>query len=221
MNSFKSVSFLSKFNIKSSHLMNSLFIGFLFVNLCSSLNLSGKSLLKKETEFVQLSSEKNENNNTKYGSNPLFIVKGNCSNDTCQNGSCSDSTSCVCNAGYGQLSPNTHSNVNTTKMCTYKLKSQLTAFFLETFLVFGFGHLYSGRILNFLLKFFLILTILALDFIVKYFIRIQEYKSKKAVYIISYVLYGIIIVWQVTDVVMFGLNYYKDGNGMPLWVYEG
>ncbi len=221
MNSNKAVSFFNiKTNIRSSQKMNFLFISFLLLSFCSTLNLSGKSLLKKETEFVQLSTEA-EKTSQEYGSNPLYIVKGKCSTETCENGTCSDANSCVCNSGYGQLSPNTHSNVNSTKMCTYKLKSQFTAFFLETFLVFGFGHLYCGRILNSLLKLLIILSILAADFTVKYFVRIQEYKSKKVVYIISYIFYGIIIIWQITDVVMFGLNYYKDGNNMPLWVYEG
>lgn len=155
-------------------------------------------------------------NTTDFGSNPIYEAFGKCNNSTCVHGNCSSNNTCVCNKGYAQL-PNSNSN----KLCNYKLYSQLKAFFLELFLVLGFGHLYCARILNFLLKLFIILLLLTIDIFTKYFLKITSYHSKKTVYVFSYIFYAAIVIWQVVDIIMFGLNYYKDGNGMPLWVYEG
>ena len=60
-----------------------------------------------------------------------------------------------------------------------------------------------------------------MDFLLKYFLTFDGPDVKKTVYVSSYIVYIAIIVWQVVDVVLFGLNVYVDGNGMPLWVYTG
>lgn len=158
-------------------------------------------------------------NTTYQGSNPIYLGIGNCTESSC-NGVCKDNNTCACENEYANKDNAKNNSNSSQKLCSYKLYKQLTAFFLELFLILGFGHLYCGRVLNFLLKFFFILLMISLDFLFKYFIVVDSYYKKKSVYIISYFFYAIIIIWQVVDVVMFGLNKYKDGNDMPLWVYQ-
>ena len=208
MNTLKTSQFyLSKLNI--------LMIGILFQSILT-INLNRNSI--SFTQLHQVYTNKTNYviaNYTNYGANPIYKAYGVCNSDTCVNGVCFNNSTCICKPGYAQL-PDSGAN-----LCDYKLYSQLTAFFLELFLIFGFGHLYIGRILNFVLKLVIILTIISLDFLFKYFIKSDGYHSKKAIYISSYIFYAAIVAWQVLDVVLFGLNYFKDENDMPLWVYQG
>ena len=153
---------------------------------------------------------------TNEGTNPIIEVEGNCNNSTCVHGKCTNSKTCKCDSGYAQLLYS-----KDYELCDYELKSQLTAFFLELFLILGFGQLYIQNYVYFAIKFLIIVGLLLLDFLLKYLIKFKENTGRKTVYIFSYIFYSIIVSWQVIDIVLLGLNKYNDGNGMPLYVYQG
>jgi len=56
-----------------------------------------------------------------------------------------------------------------------------------------------------------------MDFLLKYKIFSKStFKTKQSLNYFIYTLYFLIIVFQLVDVIMFGLNKYKDGNGNEL-----
>jgi hypothetical protein len=55
-------------------------------------------------------------------------------------GECIDDETCKCRSGFTTLLRNSN-----LKLCNYERKSSILAAFIELFLGFGLGHLYSGR----------------------------------------------------------------------------
>lgn len=210
----------------SSKLINTILIVFFLINSSLSLNNLSQVKLRSNAKEVATSNNNTSDNLINYSKrikisnftnyNYIIEVSGPCDESTCGHGECKNNNTCVCDLGFAQL-PLSSSKVE----CNYEMKSQLTAFFLELFLILGFGHLYIQKYLLFAIKFLVIVGLLLLDFLLKYLIKFKESSSRKTVYIFSYIFYSIIVVWQVIDVVMFGLNKYLDGNEMPLYVYEG
>ena len=108
----------------------------------------------------------------------------------------------------------------------------------------GFGHYYSGRIINFVIKLIfqsiIILYMLFYSLCCQNFDKIRKYRgyellsndSKKNDYInnlkskidtgrmvtvaIYICTFIIMIIWQCLDIFLFGLNVYTDGNSVKL-----
>ena len=96
-------------------------------------------------------------------------------------------------------------------------KSQVTAFLLEFFLPIGIGHYYCRRWLHGALKTGYLLLVIGIDFLLKYKIyAVTTFKVRQNVNYVVYTLYLLFIIFQLVDVVMFGLNKYKDGYGSEL-----
>ncbi len=170
-----------------------LLIAFVILIMCISTSTSQSNKLKEVN---------NDNNQT--------IVNSQCTKDNCSvYGSCINQNQCLCNSGYTFIS-----SIPSVELCNYGFKLQITAFMLEFFLILGFGHLYCGRYANFIIKFLIFVSFIILDFIMKYTVKVKSYKSKKSIYITSYIFYGIMILWQCIDVIMFGLNVYTDYYGL-------
>lgn len=150
--------------------------------------------------------------------NATIKVKGECNKKNCLNGKCNKSY-CECNQGYGQVNnKNTKNSFSDKELCNYKLKNQILAFILESFLIFGIGHLYVHRILYGILKAICFLSIIFIDYIIKK-IAIEK-KSNKAlntICFISYILYFSMIIFHLYDIMMFAVNKHTDGYGMPLY----
>lgn len=179
------------------------------IHLCSKFksNLQNKSSSEsKNTEKAQ---------NTAFNSNYQYIVSGECDASTCEFGKCKDKNTCICDNGYGQLQSDT-----SAKMCSYKLKEQLVAFLLETFLIIGIGHFYCSRIVFGILKLLFLLIVLLLDFILKKLTVKSSVNKQNLSNGISYILYFAFIGFHIYDIVMFGASRYADGNGMPLYIRE-
>ena len=100
----------------------------------------------------------------------------------------------------------------------YQRKSQVIALVLEMFLpVFAAGHFYCGRYIHAVLKVIFIICVLLLDFLLKYKIYDKTtFKKRQTLNYVIYTLYFMVVLFELVDVVMFGLNNYKDGNGKTL-----
>jgi hypothetical protein len=143
-----------------------------------------------------------------------------CGNTTCtaSQANCSlDSTTCICNIGY-ETFPEQHS-----EMCNYEKKSQLIAFLLETFVSFGSGHFYINNLSKAISKF--LVWILAYTLVIS--LRLLSFKRDENdttllfISLSSCIFCFIMVVWQIIDIILFGLNYYEDGNNIRLkpWYY--
>jgi hypothetical protein len=107
---------------------------------------------------------------------------------------------------------------DSVEMCNYKKKDQWIAFVLELVVSFGAGHFYTSNLTYAIPK--------LLYWIAGYtcFIALRVISNKKEendplVLMISFAgcltCVGMII-WQVVDCFMYGLNKYQDGNGIDL-----
>ena len=134
---------------------------------------------------------------------------------------------CVCDDGYITLSDKDEVK------CCYKQKFQLNAFLYEL-LSFGFGHKYIGRKGLFWIKFYIeiILIIIIVICFCFYYIsnkkrnnnelnnqnNINDIFSIKEMIInaLSFFSFITIMIWQIIDIILYGINFYKDENGIPL-----
>jgi hypothetical protein len=142
-----------------------------------------------------------------------------CNRDSdCLNGTCVNSV-CVCTHGYTTYPPDSN------PQCNYELKRQKTAFFYELFLSFGAGHFYCERNLMAAMKlvcFILGILIICLIPITTKYLS-ERINSDVLVITVScvYYIYALgLAYWFIYDLVMFGLNRYKDGNGLDLVPWE-
>ena len=144
---------------------------------------------------------------------------------------------CICDEGF------ITKDENDSIKCCYEQKLQKYAILLEI-LPLGFGHYYSGRIINFVIKLIfqsiIILYMLFYSLCCQNFDKIRKYRgyellsndSKKNDYInnlkskidtgrmvtvaIYICTFIIMIIWQCLDIFLFGLNVYTDGNSIQL-----
>ena len=124
-------------------------------------------------------------------------------------------TACICDFGF------TTFPLDSIPQCNYKQKKQLVAFLLELFIGFGGGHFYTERYVEASLK---LVSFLFGIYIICLFPLSAKCVSDKCdsdvlVIFVScfYYLCAIgLATWFIYDLVMFGSNTYKDGNGIDL-----
>lgn len=142
---------------------------------------------------------------------------------------------CICDEGWTNLS------IDDSVKCCYHRKSQFSAFFLEIGIGFGLGHLYIGNSVTGLIKLIscvflccggwifaccmcykkdleLIEEVKAIDegkdeIIIKLRSHPLKYKIFNILVIFSAIAY---VIWQIVDAFLFGLNIFKDSNGIEL-----
>lgn len=136
-------------------------------------------------------------------------------NSTCIN------LTCICSPSYTTFP-------NSTYRCNYRRKSQTTAFLLEFFLTFGVGHFYVQFYQFAVPKFFfwLIGIFLFMSYRIISKQKENENEDEDDVDTTNLILaliacifgYGM-LVWQISDVILYGINYYTDGNliGLEPW----
>lgn len=125
--------------------------------------------------------------------------------------------SCLCDRGY------TDDPKNPDTKCCYKQKSQFIGFLLEALIGFGAGHFYIGNNNIALIKMIFSITsfcscyLIGFCFCYKVNRHNEDASSKQIIlniiFLSTIVLY---LLWQLVDVVLFGINYYKDVNGVDL-----
>lgn len=159
--------------------------------------------------------ELQELSNQKYST---YAILTKCTSNNCA-GECVTSRKCSCLPGYvTQIRDKIAKN---DIYCSYKQKSQLIAFLLEAVLPFGVGHFYCERIMFGLSKmaiFFLplISVISAFGGMICTDKCLQTGKSTVGFIAMFTVFITMSIVWWIADIITFGLNYYSDGNSIPL-----
>lgn len=108
---------------------------------------------------------------------------------------------------------------DTDTLCQYKKKKQLIAFLLEFFLMLGIGHYYLENYVHAILKSIVFLTAYSL-FISLKFLSVKTEQNNPYRVIISLLaslLLITIIVWQCIDVILMGIGFYTDGNGVEMY----
>ena len=166
---------------------------FLIICLVLLLNIN-KTYQSEDSESLL-----NENEKCDFTNCPLG--KGTCFENTC-----------ICNIGYTTLAKD-------EVLCEYEEKEHSIAFFLEFFFPFGTGHFYSER------NFFGIIKLLLCGLLCLFWcgdicnLRIRFTVNSKLDKIhIGCVLVNFLTftLLHIVDLICFGFNIYKDGNGMDM-----
>ena len=138
-----------------------------------------------------------------------------CTNKECiqPTGICINTNICQCSKGYADVPLFSENN---KLNCQYKQKFQIVAFILEFFSFCGLGHLYTHRIIIFFLKFMIFLIVL----LVRYNYNFYKNEKKSLIKTISqinyYIFLSAFILYHLLDSMMFYLNKYTDGYGVPM-----
>lgn len=176
---------------------------YLCLSLINSFVLS-KSLLKKKSTLVY--------NNTIAQNNSLLSCI-----DTCMNGQCvSNNTICQCYYGYV-------TDYNNNIKCSYKQKSQMTAFLLEAFTFIG-GDIYLKNIQYAIIKVVMILIItIIFSFNIPcgfFGIKLLTNKDCSACPCIklgtSFVIIIVLLIWTLSDILIILNERATDANKVPL-----
>lgn len=124
---------------------------------------------------------------------------------------------CICDKGY------TDDPKLPSIKCCYKKKSQFAAFLLETILGFGVGHFFIENYTLGVIKLCFQVTACCSCCLIGFCFcyksnKHNEEPSNKQIFLNIAFLSGILIymIWQTVDLVLFGINFYKDGNGVEL-----
>lgn len=184
----------------------------------------------KSFSNILFSSEESE-----LDSDVEYFYKKNikCNKDNCPSpNECVTSTVCKCAEGYanyeGQDSDDKNTKVsnqngkNKKVYCQYVQKKQLVAFLLEFFASLGIGHFYCGRVIFGTIKLVVFLGPIIVGILTcccGLTMKPDESTSNclsLVIVISSCTLCCAALIWQLVDCILFGINKYHDGNGVPL-----
>ena len=119
---------------------------------------------------------------------------------------------CNCKDGYTTYPSNNEMG------CNYEQKRQLKAFLLEFFLSYGSGNFYIHNYKLAVPKLVVFIFFYCLFIVLRIITKAKE--ENKLANLIICISAGIVLVgmltWQIIDLVKFGKNQYKDGNGVEL-----
>jgi hypothetical protein len=187
-----------------------LFIFFLF----STINCFEH--LEEGHGIIKLNQKTNEKLRILLECNPDITCSGN---GNCTNSTNLDSNNitllCDCEPGYTTLQ-----NATDT-LCGYKQKKQKTAFLLELLLGFGAGHFYAERYTFAGLKLAAFVYGVLIICLFPLTAKLVSEKCDSDLVVIAFSCFFYVCAlglafWYIWDMVMFGLNKYEDGNGIPL-----
>ena len=144
-----------------------------------------------------------------------------CSPETCPYPSlCISKTTCKCKDGFY----NTNFDINDySNKCNYKMKSSNSPFWVEIITNIGIGHMMIGNHKIGIFKLFYIITTLCFF----YYVCMSEKNSQKnlndnyhlVINAINLILCFGVLLWWLIDAICFGINKYKDSNGIKLYDY--
>jgi TM2 domain-containing membrane protein YozV len=130
---------------------------------------------------------------------------------TCQE----NNSSCRCMPEYANFTPE---GVKDANYCNYPRKKQLVAFLLEFFFTFGIGHFYAGRV-GFGVAKLIVLLLPVIGYILMCASVVAKDTGNCLGLVAVIITYGFCCagsIWQLVDIILFGINNYKDGYGVPL-----
>jgi hypothetical protein len=140
-----------------------------------------------------------------------------CGNYTCVygNGLCiknGTESICICSEFYDSYP------INQTLKCNYKRKKQYVAFLLETLVTYGAGHFYTGNYQLAVPKLFFWVISYCLFIFLRVVTKSNEESNTTALIIslLACLFLTGMLGWQLTDVIIYGMNLYMDGNGIGL-----
>jgi hypothetical protein len=148
-----------------------------------------------------------------------FYEIDDCTPKTCLYPSlCITNKICKCKKGF--YNTNTESNGDFEKKCNYEMKSSYSPFWVEIITNLGIGHMIIGNYYFGLLKLFYIIF----TFGFFYYVCMSDANSKKNLgdcfhvflSILNFIFCLGLFAWWVFDGIFFGLNKYKDNNGVEL-----
>ena len=143
-----------------------------------------------------------------------------CSSQNCLYPSiCISNTICKCKKGF--YNTNTEKNDNFQNKCNYKMNSSYSPFWVEIITNLGIGHMIIGNYFLGVLKLFYI--IFTLGFF--YYVCMSDANSKKYIGDCFHLFLSILnlifclglFAWWIIDAIFFGINKYKDNNGVELF----
>lgn len=157
---------------------------------------------------------KSKNDDEKY----FYARNIKCTMQNCMPpyGSCTDNHTCKCLDGYANFTP--EGQEPSTRYCTYAQKKQLVAFLLEFFLPFGTGHFYIGQVLVGVLKVLIWFAPFVITMLMTCAVLSKDTSTLTGL-IVTVLVCGFIctgLIWQLVDIIIFAVNGFKDGNGVPL-----
>jgi hypothetical protein len=149
----------------------------------------------------------------------------NCGNYLCSygKGECYNNNTnllCICKDQFSTLP-----NSNSTTLCDYKRKKQAIAFILESIVTYGAGHFYCENYQFAVPKLFFWVISYCLFIFLKNVAKSGE-QQNTTVFVVSLIaclFLTVMFAWQLADMIMYGMNLYKDGNGIELlsWNAKG
>ncbi len=149
-----------------------------------------------------------------------FYEVNSCSAENCLYPSlCISKTICKCKEGF--YNTNFENNGNYENKCKYVMKSSYSPFWVEIITNLGIGHMIIGNYYLGILKLFYI--IFTLGFF--YYVCMSDANSRKNLGDCFHVFLSVLnlifclglISWWVVDAIFFGINKYKDINGVELF----
>ena len=149
-----------------------------------------------------------------------FYEVNSCSTENCLYPSlCISKTICKCKEGF--YNTNLENNGNYENKCKYVMKSSYSPFWVEIITNLGIGHMLIGNYYLGILKLFYI--IFTLGFF--YYVCMSDANSRKNLGDCFHVFLSVLnlifclglFAWWVVDAIFFGINKYKDINGVELF----
>lgn len=154
--------------------------------------------------------------NIEADKNITFIpTERTCNVETCpeDRGICSLDDKCYCLTGYTTVKDTKYGNFD----CNYNQKSQMVAFLLEFLLSFGSGHFYINNYAIAIPKFIFCTSFIVITCVLP-LIASRNKNRQLASFVPYFQCLAMVLFcsWQIFDSILFGLNRYKDGNGIKL-----
>ena len=120
-------------------------------------------------------------------------------------------TACNCSILYANFfDPEYLITTNQTIFCSYERKKQLTSFLLAVFFNIGIAQFYIQSVHLGLIKLAIaLISVILIPFAVCY-------KNPLFSMMVGLFFCFIISIWGLIDIILFGINYYDDGFGVPL-----
>jgi len=166
-----------------------------------------------EMRFIQIQIQQNKTNEN------YFVAKlEHCNKDLCLEnyGECSDATTCKCKAGYANVPGK---NDIPEAVCSYQQKKQIIAFLLELLLPFGGGQFYIGFWAKGVIKLLFFIVIPVIWCVINMIFTSFKDTCSLAHLLIPAIYACCYFIWYFVDIILIGLNTFKDINGVELYTW--
>jgi hypothetical protein len=189
----------------------------LFINIFQNINTNIKDIISNaNTNNILLIKE------SRYRDLDFLKIKrmlmSKCNPENCYpfQGNCKGEK-CFCLDGYKTLP-----TPNENRSCNYVQKKVIFALLLESFGLFGFGHIYCERYFEGVLKiiWFFINIFFGVQFVMAFMKEAVDTDAAHYIkVVISLVCLSVPVIWHFIDLYNFSNGNYKDGNEIELLFY--